>query len=442
MRKAAIAYALLAILFAAVSCAVLLMGSDGEALLAFTAAYLVLLSAGLMAGFVWRVRHRLLCTYQTVAYLAFFLFAFLGACFIGLELYLAVADGGSYSVSLFLMLLNSLSLLYAVVSAPLMALICLFLVVSNVFLLAHEGFRPRNMLGIAAGVLVAVGYAAISVCEVMLWSAQSPVGIGVCAGISYFIVYLGMVFLAIMVCGFLASRNRPAFDKDFVIVLGCGMRKDGSPTPLLARRTERAWRFVQDQLAATEKQALIVCSGGQGPDEAVSEAQCMATYLGKLGAPSDIVLLEDRSTSTRENMAFSKRVVDEAFSATLQAEGAVADGACDEAPAGASGVALGHGAACGHDAVASPCVVQASGRAPRVAFSTTNYHVFRSGHFALEAGLDAEGMGVETRWYFWPNAFLREFAGFLVCARGSVVTALVGILAFSHAVALAFSTIL
>ena len=49
-------------------------------------------------------------------------------------------------------------------------------------------------------------------------------------------------------------------------------------------------------------------------------------------------------------------------------------------------------------------------------FATTNYHVFRSGLWANQAGLRAEGIGEKTKWWFWPNAFMRECAG-LMCRR-------------------------
>ena len=49
----------------------------------------------------------------------------------------------------------------------------------------------------------------------------------------------------------------------------------------------------------------------------------------------------------------------------------------------------------------------------RVIFSTTNYHVFRSGVWAGLAGLPAEGIGSHTKWWFWPNAFIRECVGLL-----------------------------
>ena len=47
----------------------------------------------------------------------------------------------------------------------------------------------------------------------------------------------------------------------------------------------------------------------------------------------------------------------------------------------------------------------------RVVYATTNYHVFRSGVWASLAGLPAEGMGSRTKWWYWPNAFMRECAG-------------------------------
>jgi hypothetical protein len=56
-----------------------------------------------------------------------------------------------------------------------------------------------------------------------------------------------------------------------------------------------------------------------------------------------------------------------------------------------------------------------------VVFSTTNYHVFRGYVCAHQAGMRVEGVGSKTRAYFWPNAFLREFAGLLVTQRRSIL---------------------
>ena len=51
---------------------------------------------------------------------------------------------------------------------------------------------------------------------------------------------------------------------------------------------------------------------------------------------------------------------------------------------------------------------------PVIAFSTTNYHVFRAGILAADLGMNVDGMGAKTKWYFWPNALIREFVGMLV----------------------------
>ena len=48
-----------------------------------------------------------------------------------------------------------------------------------------------------------------------------------------------------------------------------------------------------------------------------------------------------------------------------------------------------------------------------ILFSTTNYHIFRSGILSAKAGLRADGIGAKTKWYFWPNAQMREFIGLL-----------------------------
>ena len=48
-----------------------------------------------------------------------------------------------------------------------------------------------------------------------------------------------------------------------------------------------------------------------------------------------------------------------------------------------------------------------------MAFATNDYHVFRSGLCARRVDLNAVGVGAKTRWYFWPNASVREFIGLL-----------------------------
>jgi len=53
------------------------------------------------------------------------------------------------------------------------------------------------------------------------------------------------------------------------------------------------------------------------------------------------------------------------------------------------------------------------GKAPKVIFSTTNYHVFRSGLYSRRIKFRTIGIGAKTKWYFWPNSAVREFIGLL-----------------------------
>lgn len=52
-----------------------------------------------------------------------------------------------------------------------------------------------------------------------------------------------------------------------------------------------------------------------------------------------------------------------------------------------------------------------AGNNAKAVFSTTNYHVFRSGIISRQVDFEADGMGSPTKWYFWPNAFVREVIG-------------------------------
>lgn len=54
---------------------------------------------------------------------------------------------------------------------------------------------------------------------------------------------------------------------------------------------------------------LVVVSGGKGSNEPISEAQGMYEYLLTKGISPDRILLEDRSTNTKENLQFSRPLI-------------------------------------------------------------------------------------------------------------------------------------
>ena len=177
--------------------------------------------------------------------------------------------------------------------------------------------------------------------------------------------YFECVFAGAAIMGWKAAHHKPSHDKDFIIILGCSIDKRGGLLPLLKGRVNRAIRFAWEQEIATGKPVKYVPSGGQGSNEIMSEGSAMELYLLSHGAEDYEVFPEKKSVNTWENMCFSKAIIDE----------------------------LKPGA--------------------KVAFATTNYHILRSGILARKAGLDAEGIAGDTKWYFWPNGFIREFFGIL-----------------------------
>ena len=97
-------------------------------------------------------------------------------------------------------------------------------------------------------------------------------------------------------------------DGAVMVVLGCGLSKvdHTSPSLMLARRLSAAFRYLSQN-----PETICVVSGGQGPDEYISEAKAMSDYLIRRGISPDRIFLEDASTSTYENIAFTKTLIEE-----------------------------------------------------------------------------------------------------------------------------------
>ena len=68
-------------------------------------------------------------------------------------------------------------------------------------------------------------------------------------------------------------------------------------------------KFYQQQKAAGFTPPLIICSGGQGGDEHLAEAQAMGRYLLQKGIDPHHILLEKHSHNTYENMLFSQKII-------------------------------------------------------------------------------------------------------------------------------------
>ena len=273
---------------------------------------------------------------------------------------------------------------YILLSSPFLLVFSAALCTSNISLIRHEGKRLVNVLGIILSFLLIGGVLFIFFFDYYVSGSQREVMFHELITNFFAAVYLYFecMLIGAMIATAIAARYEPEPDKDFIIILGCGIRKDGTPTPLLRGRIDRALAFAEKQKALTGKDVIFVTSGGQGPDEVISESACMKRYLIERGIPASRIVEEDRSTDTLENMTFSKAKI------------------MDIDPGG------------------------------KIAYATTNYHVFRSGLHARRVKMRAQGMGAKTRWYFWPNAAVREFVGLLTAHRVKQGLILGGLLVF------------
>ena len=271
---------------------------------------------------------------------------------------------------------------FILITFPVVIITTICVTVSNVQLMRKEGVSWRNLLAVFLGLFLGFGsvlffFAGVFLQTTTLIDVHFERGVGrfveifIENGLSSIVTYFECILLGTIIISIKAARNIPAFDKDYIIIHGCQIRKDGSLTPLLKSRADRAIEFAKMQKEKTGKKVVFVPSGGKGSDEVISEAEAIKRYLLEQGISEEQILAEPHSQSTEENIRFSKNKMCEHF--------------------GSDGY--------------------------KVAFSTTNYHVFRTSMLAIQNGLNAEGIGAKTKSYFWINAFVREFIATVVTEK-------------------------
>lgn len=102
------------------------------------------------------------------------------------------------------------------------------------------------------------------------------------------------------------QREATVADDANIIVLG-GAVVNGEPRPTLARRLNVAF-----ELCAEHPQRTLVLTGGPLHNEPGTEAEAMERYLRRKGIPKQQMLMEQRARNTRENIAYSCNLLDQA----------------------------------------------------------------------------------------------------------------------------------
>ncbi len=132
----------------------------------------------------------------------------------------------------------------------------------------------------------------ISIPSVVKWVG----GLVLATGITMFLIGEVWIFSGMV------QKGEP--DLDYIVVLGCQVRGD-YPSRALKERIDTAQAYLEKN-----PDTIAILSGGQGTGEHLSEAQCMYDWLVRAGIDGERLILEDKSTSTVENLNFSSQYLE------------------------------------------------------------------------------------------------------------------------------------
>ncbi len=174
----------------------------------------------------------------------------------------------------------------------------------------------------------------------------------------YFIITFSALCISTVVYSFIP----PTSNHDAVVVLGAGLNNGDQLSRTLKARLDKTLAIYDNSGKP------IIVSGGQGSDELISEAEAMKNYLVENGIDEDLIYMEDKSTSTKQNFLYSEDILDELFEDNYN-----------------------------------------------VLYVSSNFHIFRSFIYMRRADVYGSGVGCNTPWYMMPRDLLREYMAIHSC---------------------------
>ena len=217
-----------------------------------------------------------------------------------------------------------------------------------------------SMPGFDFSGLVCVGLAAVAVCYWALFRFPGKIFkwlrrvLTVCVILGVTVAAVTGIFIA------KASKGTSDGDCDYIIVLGAGVNGT-EPSLILTERLQATVNYLTEH-----EDAICIVSGGQGEGEQITEAACMQAYLVKHGIEDSRIWMEEKATSTWENLSYSMDLIEE----------------------------------------------KTGTRPDRVGVISNEFHMFRAGLMAKEMDIEMVGIPAKTSWVSLRiNYFVREIVG-------------------------------
>ena len=271
-------------------------------------------------------------------------------------------------------------------------LLPIVLIGNGVVMVRREGHHPGNLLSLFLGIFIGLGEAAFFYMLIRYTNTQTPVTLSrllstrtavLMALLSQSAIYTSLNILAFMLYTLLLQTIPRKRDFDYVIIHGAGLLGGNKVSRLLADRIDKAIEIYHKDPTPP----FLIPSGGKGGDESISEAEAIRNYLIAHKIPREKILLENRSGTTYENLAYSRKIID-----------------------------------------------AREGR-KYTALVSSNYHVYRALRYCRRIGLKCTGIGSRVALYYYPSAMIREFIA-IQCEKKHAFWFIVGWLIFLSPIAL------
>jgi len=240
-----------------------------------------------------------------------------------------------------------------------------FLIYNGITMIRREGRHLQTMLSLAFGITILAGEVILiagmmrytsavnahqEISRQNFWNVASAV-------FCMTVMYGSVSFLVFMIYTLFLQIIPRQKDFDYVIIHGAGLLDGHRISKLLKDRLDKAVEvYYQDPTPP-----VLIPSGGKGSDETIAEAEAMKQYLLEQGIPEKDIIPENRSTTTMENLQYSKEILD-----------------------GFEGRKY-------------------------TALVSSNYHIYRALRYCREIGMKCTGIGSHVALYYWPSALIREY---------------------------------